>query len=144
MAKKKQPINSVGGLVFKSVWLAFALLMYISGMYVFIEHTNFGWWIMWGAFCAIPQIGTVIRNAYVSTREGAIEGSNQYTITATSSGASVSNHPFKGAIIGLIASILASLLAGPIVLAFGIIYAAIEIIQFSIKLARNKKASNGN
>ncbi len=144
MAKKRKPINSVGGLVFKSIWLAFALLMYGCGMYVFIDDTCFGMWMMWGAFCALPQIWTIIRNAYKSTREGAIEGSHQYTVSASSSGVSVDNHPIRGAIIGLIVSIFISLLFGPVVLVFSIVDAIIEIVRYSIKLAKVKKVSENN
>ena len=141
MAKKKDVITSVPELVFKSIWLAIALLLYFVGMAIFLQDKTFGMWIAWGFVCAIPTLGDVIRSAVVEGRRGAVKGANTYTATVSSNSVTVQNHPFREALIGILVSIFASLLAGPVVLALKILTIVIQIVFFVIALVKTKKAS---
>ena len=140
MAKKKDQITSVAGLVFKSVWLVIAVILFITGMLGFLRDKSFGMWMAWGFCCLIPMLGNVIRDIIVSGNRGARRGANTYTASVDSTGVTVSNHPFREALIEIVATILASLLLGPIALGFKMLVTVIQIVSFSVTLAKSKKA----
>lgn len=142
MAKKKQGIKSVAGLVFKSIWLVFAAIMFAGGSMFFFRAKSFSNWLIWGVFCLFPMLGSVIRDIIVSAREGARRGANSYTVSVSGNTATVSNHPFREAIISIVVSIFASILMGPVALGVYMLVAIIQIICFVIVLVKRKKAKN--
>ncbi len=141
MAKKNEGITSVAGLVFKSIWLAFALIMFFVGMAMFLKDRTFGNWMLWGVCCMFPMLGNVIRDAVLEARKGARRGANTYTATVDSSSVTVQNHPFREALIGIVISIFVSLLLGPVALGVAMLTTIIQIVCFVIVLVKTKKAS---
>ena len=139
MAKKKDEIKSVAGLVFKSIWLVIALVFFFAGMTMFTGDKTFEGWLMWGLFCLFPMLGAVIRDAFVSGKRGARRGANMYTATVDSTSVTVSNHPFREALIEIAGTIIAAVLIGPLTLGVKILFAVIAIIKFVKVLIDRKK-----
>lgn len=136
IAQWSKPINSVLGLVLRCIWLIISLLI-----------VGFGWtneWFVWGFMCSLPIIGDVFRKAIAAWRSGWRSGANTYTATVTSYGVTVSNHPFRDAIIDFFLSLVISVLLGPIFLTFRIIIAIIDVVKYVIVLIKNKKEKTPN
>ena len=137
--KEKKGIQSIAGLIFKSIWLAVALFFFAIGITMFVLYKDtmgFGAWLVCGFACLIPRLGVVIKETFSDAKKGARRGANDYTATVDSTGVTVKNHVFSGMITSIIAAIFVSLLFGVIVLGIEIIEAAIDVIRFSIKLAK--------
>ncbi len=133
-------IKSTVGLVFYIIWLIFAALFYFIGLDFFLSGGDFGGWLQWGLFCFFPTIGTVIRNVWAEAKKGARKGANEYTVTVSSDSVSVENHPFRGFMISLVATVFVSLLLGPVDLAFRLLFTIIAIITYIIRLIKEKKS----
>ncbi len=145
MAKKDKSIKTVAGLVFKCVWLFIALIVFFHGLTMFLsygEDEKFSGWLIWGGICCIPIIFEVIKDIFSGLKSGWAQGANDYTATIDSSSVTVENHPFMGAIVGLIGSIFCCVLIGPIFLGFKIIQAIFLILPFVISLISKKKKQN--
>ena len=102
--------------IFKSIWLAFAVLVLIAGLIAFISliKDGEGWagWFGWGVLCAMLTIVNTFKTIFSGARQGARDGTNHYTY----SNGYISNHPFLGALFGFIIGIVVALLLGPIYL----------------------------
>ena len=111
---------------------------------MFLQTKDFGSWMLWGAVCIIPIIGDIIRTIVSNTKKESAKGSREYTATVSSSGVSVKNNSFRNGLMSLVASIIISLLVGPIFLGIKMLTAVIEILSFVIALfsTKNKNASN--
>ncbi len=152
MAKNnKFEIKSKVGLIFKLVWLAFALIMFFCGLTVFLNGKTdepFVSWILWGVFCAFPVIIPMIKIIIDLTKSNARAGAKDVTIVVSNTGAYAKNNSFMSGVVGLFLSVFASILAGPIVLGGYIFINILAIISYLLKLWAEKKhiseAGNGD
>ena len=141
MKKNKFEINSMGKCIFRIIWCAVAIPLWITMLIEFLKAQResgsfaFGMWMLWGAVCAVLSIGDSISVIRDSTRSGRADGAREYTI----SGNTISNHPFRGALIGLVAGIVACLLIGPVLIPLYVIFYILGIVLFFVKRARAKK-----
>lgn len=124
----------IAKIVFFSVWGIFAILFWIVGMTLFLEEKTLGTWLMWGFCTAFPLCITIAKSAWDGAKKGAQDGANQYTATISSNSVTVSNHPYRGAFMGLITGLLAGIAAGPIVLPVYVIKAILTIITAAFNL----------
>lgn len=143
--KVLKPINSRKGaiarIIFCSIWLAVALLLFFLGLSLFIEAADrgFGDWLVFGIMCCFPVIGTVIKTVVKGAKSGWKEGANTYDVTVSQNSVTVSNHPFRQAILSIIASLFCCLIAGPIILVFFVIINVIDLIKAISYVAKNKE-----
>ena len=144
MARKTKEVLTKAGFIFKIIWLAVASFLFFMGLTMFLQTKDFGSWMLWGAVCIIPIIGDIIRTIVSNTKKESAKGSREYTATVSSSGVSVKNNSFRNGLMSLVASIIISLLVGPIFLGIKMLTAVIEILSFVIALisTKNKNASN--
>lgn len=134
--------GAVRSTVFYSIWCAVAIACFVGGLVLFLGYEGIDrliGWIVWGAICTIPILGTVLRMAKKEGARGAQDGANTYTVESDPYGnVTVSNHPLRDAIIGFLAGILAGIIMGPIVVCVYLILNVVricsaikQIIQFS-------------
>lgn len=127
---KTEKTKYITKVVINSIWLAVSLFMYFGGLYVFIDMgKNFGAWMMWGIFCAIIIIPFIYKFTKKSTKDSARDGANTYSVSVSGNSATVSNHPFLGAVFGFVVGIFLSLAFGPIVAAGYIIKTIVTLIK---------------
>ncbi len=130
----------IGGKIF---WVIFCMLLWITGLIIFIINCNsgveYGWllgFIIWGAFCSICTIKSLMSSAIAGGKEGRKQGANDFTVTDKGSHYVVQNHPLRGAIIGFIGGLLGGFIIGPIVVPINTIRDIIVIVRIS-KEAKN-------
>lgn len=133
-------------IIFISVWMIIAIVCLIVGLQMFLsdEERGFGSWVMCGVACCFPVIGTVLRIAISNAKQGWKQGANEYTATVTDTHVTVSNHPFRQAILSFIVAVAISLVAGPIILGFSMILNVISLIQAILYVKNNKPAPQNN
>ncbi len=133
-------VKSLVSFIFKTAWLLFALLLYLSGLFAFfLPEPDFGTWCIWGGFCCVPTIGNVIGNAFIEAKAGWRRGANDYTVSTSGNTVTVSNHPFMGMLISIFVSGFFSVLVGPVTLAIGMIGTAWNATFFMIGYVKSKK-----
>lgn len=110
-------------IIFLSIWMVIALLLFFVGMSVYLgaEERAFVDWVVWGTMCCVPVIGTVLRAVITSAKSGWNEGANQYSATVSNNSVTVQNHPFRQAVLSVIAAILVCVLVGPVMLGIFVI-----------------------
>ena len=134
-------------LVLRGVWLTLAMLCLALGIYLFVaigftgnDANPFLGYIAFGAMCCAPIIGTIFMMIWDNSREGYIDGSNEYTTTVTvteySATATTTNHPIRGFLLGLLGGIIGSLLIGPLLLVVFIVVKSIFFVRNIIDLAK--------
>lgn len=133
-------------IIFVAIWLVIAFFFFFAGLDSFLsaEERTFGNWMFWGFICCFPVIGTVLRSAISSAKSGWKQGANEYTVTVSDTHATVENHPFRGAVLGIIVSIILCVLVGPVMLAFFIIINIISLVQAILYIKNNKPAPQNN
>lgn len=133
-------------IIFVAIWLVIAFLFFFAGLDMFLsaKERGFGDWMMWGFMCCIPIIGTVLRGVISGAKKGWNDGANQYTATVSDTHVTVENHPFRGAVLGIIGSIIGGCLAGPVLLGLYIIINIILLVQAILYIKNNKPAPQNN
>lgn len=133
-------------IIFLSIWMIIAIICLITGLYMFlsVEERGFGEWIVCGVACCVPVIGTVLRFSLANAKLGWKQGANDYTATVTDTHVTVSNHPFRQAILSFILGFGLSLVAGPIILGVTIIINVISLIKAILYVKNNKPAPQNN
>lgn len=141
MGNKKSVINSIGGLVWKCVWLFVSISFLIISLSWFFEDQTLGSWLFCGMLCSFPVIGLPLKLMYKSFVSGWNTGADDYEVTVKSSSIRVGNHPFRTALVWLVLTILFCLAVGPIYLTYKIVRAIIDVIIFIVFIIKEKKAN---
>ena len=136
---KLEKTKKISGIVFYSIWLALALILWIAGMGVFLGEKSFTTWILWGAMCIFPIIIPIFKMIAGSAKKGARSGANNYTASVVGNTVYVENHPFMGALGGIVIGILSGLFAGPIVLAFYVVKNTTKLVRLIVEFAKASK-----
>lgn len=135
----------IGGIVFYSIWLFVSLVLWFSGLGMFLEAMNgddaFTTWIIWGALCIFPIILPIFKMIAGSAKDGARRGANDYSASVVGNSVYVENHPFRGALIGLGVGIFGGLLAGPIMLAFYVIKNTAKLVSIIVEFVKAVKGA---
>lgn len=138
-------VKKISGIVFNSIWLGLAALLYFVGLNYYNESKakgdGFGGWMMWGFMCAILIIIPIMKAVFTQTRKGAIEGANEYSASVQGNSIVVSNHPFRGAVIGFIGGCIGGLAVGPIIVPFYALKSVITIVKNILDLVSAKKSA---
>ena len=141
--EKFEKAKYISLIVFNSIWLAFALLLYFGGLDMCLEHGGFsgeGWfrnWAMWGLFCSFVIIPFIIRMARDQAKQGAKDGANSYTASRIGNTVVVENHPFRGMVLGFIFGLVLGVLLGPIATPFFMVKAVSKIVKNALILKRS-------
>ncbi len=140
--------GAVRGIVFYSVWCVIAIVCFVVGLVLFLGYEGMDrivGWLVWGAICAIPILGTVLRMAKKEGGRGARDGANTYTVESDPYGnVTVSNHPVREMVIGFFAGALAGVVVGPIVLPIFLILNVARIgsaIKQVVRFGKNEKSA---
>lgn len=133
-------------IIFVAIWLVIAFFFFFAGLDMFLsaEERAFSEWMTWGFMCCIPVIGTVLRAVISGAKSGWKKGANEYTVTVSDTHATVENHPFRGAVLSIIGSIIGSCLIGPVLLGLFIIINIISLVQAILYIKNNKPAPQNN
>ncbi|MBO5906592.1 MAG: hypothetical protein J6Q85_00365 [Clostridia bacterium] len=134
--EKFEKAKKISVIVFYSIWLVVALSLWIFGLTMFMEHSGFESWVIWGAACVVPIIIPILKMTFDQAKKGARDGANEYSASVVGNTVYVENHPIRGAISGLIGGIFGGLLVGPIMLAIYIIKNALALITAILELKR--------
>ncbi len=138
--EKFQKAKLISSIVFRSIWLGFSLLVYFVGVSLFNEFRGnekaFVGWMIWGFCCAVTIIPFIWKTVRGSASDGAKQGANTYTASASGNNIYVSNHPFLGAIMGFILGIFICLLMGPVVSPIYMIMTIMKIVNSAVDLKR--------
>lgn len=138
--KKTQKALLISKIVFKAIWLAFAILFWVVGLLMFLSQRDigegFGGWLFWGGFCIFPCLIDVIKGVIDSAKQGWNDGANDYSASVSDTHVTVQNHPFRGAILGIISGIFGGLLIGPVLVVIKVLKAIIDIIKTIITLRK--------
>lgn len=125
--------GAVTGAVFYSIWCVVAIVCFVVGLVLFLGYEGVErliGWVVWGAVCTIPILGTVLRMAKTEGAQGARDGANTYTVESDPYGnVSVSNRPFRDAVIGFFAGFLAGVIVGPIVVGIFLILNVVRVVS---------------
>lgn len=140
---KKQVVKLVFSLIFTSIWMIVALILWFMGFNFFREELNggdaFGAWFFWGALCVIPILFPIMKSVFSSAKSGARQGARTYSASWSGNTVTVQNHPIRGAIYGFIGGIIGGVLGGPLLLAIYVIVNTIKLITTIIELVREVK-----
>ena len=131
----------IGAMVFRSIWMVIAIILWCAGLAVFQGGMNFGYWMIWGFMCSIPMIVEVGKAVIDGTRQGARDGANEYSATIIGNTLYIENHPFRGAVIGFLGSIIGCVLVGPVVLPIYFLAVAFKFITNILDYRRRLKES---
>ena len=112
MAQKRKKIQSIAGLVWKCIWLVFAILFLTAGLYIFFQQQTFGFWLACGFACSFPIIGIPLKMMFNMFRDGARAGARDYEVSVSSSSVTVQNHPFRTALVYLVLTTIFCLAVG--------------------------------
>ena len=131
-------------LVKKCIWLGFALICFLAGLFMCLETAKnpdkvIAAYFWFGFFCIFPIIGVFFRIVGSGGKSGRSAGANHYTASSTDTTITVQNHPFLGWVIGILLGGVVGLLIGPIFLPIRMLIAIKDIIILSIKLSKEKK-----
>ena len=116
-------------MIFKIIILAVSCLFWFVGLTLFKQMPHFGGWLLWGFACIFTMPFDFLKKVIKGANEGAVEGANTYKIKDYGSTFTVSNSPASGTLMGIITSIFAFLLLGPISLGFKILMNLITVIN---------------
>ena len=83
----------------------------------------------------------IMKAVFTQTRKGAIEGANEYSASVQGNSIVVSNHPFRGAVIGFIGGCIGGLAVGPIIVAFYALKSVITFVKNILDLVSAKKSA---
>ncbi len=114
--RKLEKAKIIVAIVFHSVWLALTAFLYGFGMMYFLQQNKaFEDWMVWGLACSFVIIPFIIRLTWDSTKDGEREGARTYTVTVSDDTVTVTNHPFKHAVLGAVVGLFFGIAIGPIV-----------------------------
>ena len=133
---KREKAKLIFNIVFYSIWLIFALVLWIHGLTKFRETSDFGTWVAWGAICIFPIIIPILKLVFSSAKDGMRNGANEYTASVSGNNIYIRNHPIRGAVIGLLAGVFGGLLVGPVMLAIYILKNIFELLSSVLDLVK--------
>ena len=126
-------------IISKSIWIVFAIVMFIIGYvnYKSSENADMGAYFTFGLICSIPIIGFAFRLIRYATNTGKESGSQEITITQTSSYTySVHDNSGWGSLIGFFIGVVVSLAIGPFALPIIIVINIVQLTTVIIKIVR--------
>ncbi|MBQ9121823.1 MAG: hypothetical protein IJY12_05645 [Clostridia bacterium] len=139
--EKLEKAKIISGITFRAIWLVPAVVCWIMGLVHFTQNKDsdgvFPAWAMWGAYCVIFVIVTILRMALGLGKDEARKGANEYTATRVGNTVYVSNHPIRSAIFGFLGGLVIGFLAGPIFLPLTALRYLVEIINRLLTLKQS-------
>ena len=139
--EKIEKAKKITGIVFYSIWMVVALGLWIFGLYGFIDSFEsiggFGGWVVWGILCIPAIIVPIIKMMVQGAKDGWKQGANEYSASFIGNTMYVENHPLRGALLQLVANLIISVLAGPILLAINIVKNGVALYNKIMDLVKS-------
>ena len=111
---KTEKTKSIISLSLKTAWLVAGIVLWILGLFMFLDHKEFLRWMAWGILCTPFIIPFLISMISDGAKSGRHQGANSYTAKDCGTHIRVENHPLRGALVGGVIGLVIGVLAGPI------------------------------